>query len=322
MFLRITQKISKKDMLRISIAKRKMDGLLGILTGEFLADSLNFPVEQKPLNGGFPCEILAKKSIGFDPSPKCYPYLNYTKEVAFERSLNAGGDEREKALTFTLSINTRYKLKEKTDMELTMAGQNNPEMTFWFGNSKSLNESKKNMFNFIAYFYNRELLYERISEILKENKAEISALTNATFFKDFARLFSVKTIKKVENFTLEKKFRQKQIFLEEKAWKGTLGTKIGYFGTNSRDVETIILSFDGEINLRVDFSLPAPVTRLDMMGGPSKYFTAPEEALEAEYFEKFIKENLNLWLKNYIALTNFGIAFYKKLKTKILINSI
>jgi len=44
--------------------------------------------------------------------------------------------------------------------------------------------------------------------------------------------------------------------------------------------------------------------------------------LEAGFFEKFIKENLNLWLKNYVALTNFGVALYKKLKTKILINSI
>lgn len=322
MFLRITQKISKKDMVRLSTAKKKMDGLLGVMTGEFLAEGLNFPIEKKPLNGAFPCEILTKKRIGFEPSPKCYPYLNYEQEVAFERSLNARGDESQKEVTFALKINTACKNKGKTDVLLEVEGKRNIEISFWFGSARSLYESKKNMFNFIAYFYNRELLYARISEILKENKEEILELTNKTFFKDLVCLFSVKNMGKVKNFTFEKNFRQKQIFSEEQIEKVAKRTKLGNFESKDRDINIIELSLAKEEILNVDFSFPAPVTMLEMMGRTSRYSTAPEEALKAAFFEKFIKENLNLWLKNYIALTNFGIALYKKLKTKILINSI
>jgi hypothetical protein len=322
MFLRITQKISKKDMARISKAKKSMDGLLGVMTGEFLAEGLNFPIEKKPLNGAFPCEILTKKRIGFEPSPKCYPYLNYEQEVAFGRSLNTGGDESQKEVTFALKINTACKNKGKTDVLLEIEGKRNIEISFWFGSARSLYESKKNMFDFIAYFYNRELLYARISEILKENKEEILELTNKTFFKDLVCLFAAKPGNNVKNFTLDKNFRQKQIFSEEQIGKTARKTKLGNFESKSKDVDIIELSLTAENSLNVDFSFPEQVTILEMMGGASKYLTVPEEALGDAFFEKFIKENLNLWLKNYIALTNFGVALYKKLKTKILINSI
>jgi hypothetical protein len=56
--------------------------------------------------------------------------------------------------------------------------------------------------------------------------------------------------------------------------------------------------------------------------GSYRYFIAFGKVLEAGVFEEFIIENLNLWLKNYIALTNFGVVLCGKLKTKILLNTL
>lgn len=167
-----------------------------------------------------------------------------------------------------------------------------------------------NLYALATYFYNKLVAYEKIHNCLKKNAKKLEAQISKTYVGDLIRLFSAAAPSKpTKAFYIPTAFVSRENCMlniptiEDKA---IALVEYAYFvkGHFMRNVEICLVLAENNI---------------------LEYYIIPNygvEIYEDQELLAFLNENTNNWLKNLAALTSFGYALSKKVKTKLLINNI
>lgn len=326
MLLRITQEISQKDANRLRAAKTCIAGISRLLSFDFLVNDLNLKATENATAKASLARVntytvLAQESIGLDNGAEYFIDRNFGKvNFTFPREAEETFKKKERYLQLQV-LQPFSPASEKLTASLSVAGAQERTSNFHFFPSKNNIEKQMHAFDFLNYFYARRNLYENISSILTKNEEKLQTLTNETFTQDLVSLFSVKEKKEVAAFDFSEKFSKKRLFSMDFPEKKSEEVFLSSFSLVTGPISNLELLLNDENLLIVNFSL----SNMDFskLRDDNVFVGITDEVLKKDLrADKFLTENLDTWLKAYVSIANFEAELYKKIKTKILLNSI
>ena len=328
MIVRYIKTMRPEDILRITEARTKTEAFSTALNLDFLYEALNLP-ERKLIeseNSFFsPYDrTILSENLGIIPPP-AYLFVQTFKQMGYKVFEKISCPDLTSTMTLEISlINLLGKNFAKADL-LLMVGEKNhfSPLELQFGFLKDPLQSKESVLSFVNYFYNRKELYFKVFETLSKNKEKLKKYTPKPFLKALLGLFSIKAFTpEAPDFDIPTATKVKFIvpgaedFFEPGAAVKEL---LGFYNPGRGLLESVKLLLLENNELAIDFYLFD-----EMMLEEEKILTPAimEIVKKNPLFDKFIAENLNIWLKNIMLLTDFEEKVYNKIRTKILLNSI
>lgn len=328
MIVRYIKAMKPEDISRLTEARTKTEAFSTALNLDFLSAALNLPERKliKPENSFFsPYDrTILNEKLGNIATPTHW-FVQTFKQMGYKVFEKVSLDALAiPAMTLQLSlINLLGKNFEKADLLLIVGEKNHfSPLELQFGFLKDPLQSKESVLSFINYFYNRKELYFKVFATLLENKEKLKKYTTKPFLKALLSLFSVKDFKtEVPDFDIPATKLKLAVRGAENFFEPVTSRKeiLGFYNPGRGLIESVKLLLLEDNSLAIDFYFFD-----EMLSKVGKILTKEnlEIAKENPLFDKFIAENLNLWLKNILLLTAFEEKVYNKIRTKILLESI
>lgn len=302
MWTRIGKQISAKAANRIRKIQKKMEFLTNMDDNSFLLKDIS-PSDMYWTDKNEYLNLVINRNIGPLVNRKqeltCFPenklfYLVRTnptevKEMDFEISMNRD--------PFHVEENKIY-------IGLRDRGNNlvpctlNPQGAGWH----------KNILTLATYFYNKYSTYQEIKAILLEKEGKLVKRLGALYTSDIIALFSAEKVKQQkENFLIPAENMTKAIYYEDTIpvlGEDVAKAKIHFFSGPIIDSLCISLSLTAENIIYFDIA------------------NLGTKTLEKANCEAFINNQTNNWLKELEEMTEFGLAIYEQVKTKIVLDKL
>jgi hypothetical protein len=321
LLLRIVKKIKAEEAEKIRHAKTLEKRLKALADGKFLCKDLELTeIESKKKAGQLQKEHIVK-NIGTFKYPK-YEFGEYFAALTYKRSPEC---KIIKNLYFHCGV---MSWSQAVSLEITdrMAGRKDFGIgQFAYAKSNVNYYANDGTIHEIArYFHDKRPLYEKIRELLINNRQEFEFTLNEAFVKDLISLFSVEELgKNIPNFDVPIKnvakgllnrriVRKNLLFLGNSYYYPKKYSEAEYPPNPTVDLE-FFLNVKNQLIINATCGWKNEVE-------PKK--SVIEEIKDSEDFDKFLQETINGLLKQLISMSSFGNEIYEKVKTKIFLENI
>jgi hypothetical protein len=330
MFLRHVKNILPEEALRLRAANEKRKILISLKDSAFLCKALDCDRTNLKAGKNLLKKFEVAKDIGFFEQIEYEigaEFLNFgyrkTKLVGVGKSLSFVLDQPAGTAAYfneNLPCVDMKIVEKQKDISLFYSGLYYPE-----GFTGRLNGVSQwgNIISLAQFFNNKRNLYQKIQEVLVENKEEFSSVTNHFFVEDLISLFSVTaTSKKVLAFSIPKENIKKRLYLGPMVKVNkTLISEAFYYSDKKTEPthEEKFPLYAGELWLDSKDRLIIESRSTQTFYPPSgDRIKAAEKDVE---YEKFLCR-INDWAEQYIAMIDFAWEIYEKVKGKILVSTI
>jgi len=208
-------------------------------------------------------------------------------------------------LNFTLALSRTHMQHSSSSIKLYV--QDTRKQLVVFGLDPIQGVPSKSLFSLATCFYNKFPVYEKIHQLLIENRELLTEKIGVVYLEDLLLLFSGKEPRKTPNpftFSPAKPLIEykKEVLPAEKQEQLGLATTTFFVNRELREIP-IVLALRANRLLTWSFQLP---------------ISAP---IKKAQFNVFIKEQTEPWLESLEQRTAFGLNIYEKLKLKILLSN-
>lgn len=304
MNLKLTKKLSEKELARVLLLSKKLKILENLQDGPYLREAL---LQKTPIwkVGTSYVESIINQNIGPIFAPKAY---NLTRSQANSLVFSQNRPNLEKVeFEISLARSLRYpfdrarvlasienKTLNTTDLTLDPLSGGN------FGNIYAL----------ATYFYNKYEAYKKIQALLVEKRELILSQISEAYVEALLELFSAeKAPENLEDYLIPSAFLKEETCFEHiPSFEKAAIFSVNYtYSSKSAFYQDLVLclSLDKSENLVYDIF---PV------------YSAKINTEDGKIYDS-INKNTNLWLKNLEQLADFGLNIYSAARTKILIDS-
>lgn len=302
MWTRIGKQISAKAANRIRKIQKKMEFLTDIDDNGFLLKDI-FPGDMYWADQHEYLCLLINRNIGPIINQK-YELNSFPENKLFY--LARTNPTEVKAMDFEISTNRDPFHMEESKIYIGLRDRENNLVPF------TLNPQgpgyHKNILTLATYFYNKYPTYLKIKATLLEKEAKLAKRLGALYASDIIALFSAEKVKQQEeNFLIPAENMTKAIYYEDTIpvlGEDVTKAKIHFFSGPIIDSLCISLSLTAENIIYFDIASLGP------------------KALEKTNCEAFINNQTNNWLKELEEMTEFGLAIYEQVKTKIVLDKL
>lgn len=333
--LRITKQLTPTEAIKLRQLSQKELFLVNLKDAQFLWEDL----QARPANNTFIYEDLSKASPYFrtllnkDLGPLLLPsfrglqnlepfrYTKYNRAQKIRKKfleivlLTSSTDAKEVGLSFATG-------REKASLE---------ELNF----TLAKNKKDKILLALAAFFYNKKAAYKSVEETLLKSKEGFITNTGLLFTEDLIALFSAVSKEEIStNFEFSETNTPCQLIenAPENSRANNAEENLGFFTTrayNSRygvDIKVVMaLGKADTLVLEVSAKSIKEEVYSILEGAYQTILKRNKSFSEAVFLKianKLVEEQLVPWLDNLEQMTNFGLAIYEQVKTKIFLSNV
>lgn len=302
MWTRIGKQLSAKAANRIRKIQKKIEFLTNIDDNGFLLKDI-FPGDMYWADQHEYLYLLINRNIGPIINQK-YELNSFPENKLFYLARTNPTEVKE--MDFEISMNRDPFHLEESKIYIGLRDRTNNLVPF------TLNPQgpgyHKNILALAAYFYNKYPTYQKIKETLVAKKTILVKRLGAAYTEDIIAYFSAKKVEnKAKNFFIPVENATKATSYEDTIpvlGEDVAKAKIHFFSGPIIDSLGISLSLTVENIIYFDIS------------------SLGTKTLEKTNCEEVINKQTSNWLKELVAMTEFGFAIYEQVKTKILLDKL
>ena len=302
MWTRVEKRINDRDADKIRKIQKKINFVRNIDDQSFLLNDVLSSKASREDKKEF-VRFLSNENVGKIADQECELNLFYDDELCYSVKPKRNGE-------YTAYIEI-FAIKESShlnDEEIHFGLAYVDDSSTPFSIFPQSRPPSKNIFSLATYFYNKYSVYLKISEILKSKRDYFLDEIGEDYTDDLINLFSVKKQNgNTEDFSIPEENIVNDTYYEDTCplpERDAFRAKIDFFSGPILDDLEIYLSLTNKNTICFDT------------------LSAGNSILKKAGFYNFINIQTNVWLKEMEEMSNFALAVYDKVKTKIVLGRI